>query len=116
MNRGITHFTAGLIASCGLFAFSAAQTARAATTYEVGPAKPYANIGDVPWGSLQAGDTVLIHWRSTPYKEKWVILTGGLKRFGVLAPHGRHVSNFLPVADFRNESYFRAVGASILTL
>ena len=45
----------------------------AGTTYEVGPGKPYANIGDVPWETLGPGDTVLIYWRSQPYKEKWVI-------------------------------------------
>lgn len=41
--------------------------------YEVGPDKPYTSIGSVPWESLPAGATVLIHWRSTPYAEKWVI-------------------------------------------
>ena len=54
-----------------------ATTSAATTTYEVGPGKPYANIGDVPWESLQPGDTVLIYWRSTPYKEKWVICRQG---------------------------------------
>ena len=44
-----------------------------ATTYEVGPGKPYANVGDVPWESLNAGDTVLIYYRATPYKEKFVL-------------------------------------------
>jgi hypothetical protein len=44
-----------------------------AATFEVGPGKPYTSIGAVAWESLQPGDTVLIHWRSTPYKEKWVI-------------------------------------------
>ncbi len=29
-------------------------------TYEVGPGKPYANVGDVPWESLGPGDTVLM--------------------------------------------------------
>jgi hypothetical protein len=43
------------------------------TTFEVGPGKTYTSVGAVPWESLQPGDTVLIHWRSTPYKEKWVI-------------------------------------------
>ncbi|MGH9855381.1 MAG: right-handed parallel beta-helix repeat-containing protein [Blastocatellia bacterium] len=54
-----------------------ATTSAAATTYEVGPGKPYADIGDVPWESLQPGDTVLIYWRATPYKEKWVICREG---------------------------------------
>jgi len=42
----------------------------AALTYEVGPGKPYANVGDVPLEALSAGDTVLIYYRATPYKEK----------------------------------------------
>ena len=32
-----------------------------ATTYEVGPGKTYANVGDVPLEALTAGDTVLIY-------------------------------------------------------
>jgi hypothetical protein len=35
----------------------------AATTYEVGPAKADANVGDVPLESLTADDTVLIYFR-----------------------------------------------------
>jgi len=77
----------------------AAQPAQAATTYEVGPGKHYANINDVPWESLQAGDTVLIHWRSTPYKEKWVICRQGTAAApitvrGVAGPGGE-----LPIID-----------------
>ena len=34
-------------------------------------------ISEAPWSSLQAGDIVYIHWRSTPYKEKWVINAQG---------------------------------------
>jgi hypothetical protein len=30
-----------------------------ATEYRVGPAQPYANIGDGPWESLAPSDTVL---------------------------------------------------------
>ncbi len=48
-----------------------------ATTFEVGPGKPLAAIGDVPWESLAAGDTVLIYARPTPYREKWVISRAG---------------------------------------
>ncbi len=54
-----------------------AVTGAAAATYEVGPGKPYATPSAVPWESLQAGDLVLIHWRSTPYKDKWVICRQG---------------------------------------
>ncbi|MGH9659905.1 MAG: hypothetical protein ACRD96_15250 [Bryobacteraceae bacterium] len=48
-----------------------------AATYEVGDGKPYTSIGAVPWATLAAGDTVLIHWRATPYHEKWVICRQG---------------------------------------
>ncbi len=44
-----------------------------AVGYHIGPSQPLTNIADAPWASLQAGDTVYIHWRATPYKEKWVI-------------------------------------------
>jgi hypothetical protein len=44
-----------------------------AATYQVGPGQAYATPSAVPWESLQPGDEVLIHWRSTPYKDKWVI-------------------------------------------
>jgi parallel beta-helix repeat protein len=44
-----------------------------AADYHVGPGQTYANIGDVAWESLQAGDTVYIHARSIPYYEKWVL-------------------------------------------
>src|SRR5262245_11913891 len=67
--------------------------------YEVGPGKPYANIGDVPWEALQPGDTVLIYWRPTPYKEKWVICRQGTALDpiivrGIAGPGGE-----LPVID-----------------
>lgn len=54
-----------------------AVTGAGAATYEVGPGKPYATPSAVPWESLQAGDLVLIHWRSTPYKDKWAICRQG---------------------------------------
>jgi hypothetical protein len=41
-----------------------------AATYEVGPNKPLTAIGQVPWENLQPGDTVLIHARPEPYREK----------------------------------------------
>ncbi|HBA83021.1 MAG TPA: hypothetical protein DCZ95_02900 [Verrucomicrobia bacterium] len=48
-----------------------------ATVYEVGPDKSCTSISNVPWQSLSAGDQVLIHWRDTPYKEKWVLCAVG---------------------------------------
>ncbi len=45
----------------------------AAVDYHVGPGQPQVAIADVPWATLAAGDRVLIHWRPSPYQEKWVI-------------------------------------------
>ena len=64
-----------------------------AFTYEVGPGKPYANVGDVPLEALSAGDTLLIYYRATPYKEKFVIAAVGTPSApvtirGVLGPNG----------------------------
>jgi hypothetical protein len=48
-----------------------------AATFRVGPAQPLTSIGAVPWDSLHAGDTVFIHYRATPYAEKWVLCRQG---------------------------------------
>ena len=48
-----------------------------AEVYEVGPGKSYEAIGQAPWAALEPGDTVLIHWRPEPYREKWVICRRG---------------------------------------
>jgi hypothetical protein len=56
-------------------------------------------VGDVPWESLNAGDTVLIYHRATPYKEKFVLSRVGTPSApitvrGVLGPLGER-----PVLD-----------------
>jgi len=43
------------------------------TSYHVGPGQTYTTIGAVPWYSLKAGDTVYIHYQSTPYHEKFLV-------------------------------------------
>ena len=48
---------------------SAALTGRG-TTYHVGPGQKYADLQDVPWLSLRAGDVVNIHYRPEPYRSK----------------------------------------------
>ena len=59
----------------GLLALLSAGTIRAAT-FDVGP-DPHATPTDVPWESLNAGDTVRIHWRPAAYRDKWVICRQG---------------------------------------
>ncbi len=41
-----------------------------ATTYEVKPGTPLDTIAEVPWASLQPGDTVLIYWKATAVQGK----------------------------------------------
>ena len=64
-----------------------------AADFHVGPGQTYPAIGDVPWESLDPGDSVYIHWRSEPYREKWVIGRSGSETAplvirGVQGPNG----------------------------
>jgi parallel beta-helix repeat protein len=84
-----------LIAVAFIFFSSVAQAA----TYDVGPGQTYASIGATPLATLQPGDTVRIHYRATPYKEKFVICLQGtaakpITFSGVSGPNGE-----LPIID-----------------
>jgi hypothetical protein len=68
-------------------------------TYEVGPGKTFGNIGDVPWESMQAGDSVLIYWRPQPYKEKWVIAVQGTEQQPFTVKGVGNGSGQIPVID-----------------
>jgi hypothetical protein len=61
-----------------------------------------ANIGDVPWESLAPGDRVLIHWRDTPYAEKWVICRQGTAEQPIIVSGVPGPAGQLPVIDGRN--------------
>lgn len=67
--------------------------------YEVGPGQALTSIGAVPWETLQAGDTVLIHWRSTPYKEKWVLCRQGTPSAPITVRGVPGVNGALPLID-----------------
>jgi hypothetical protein len=69
-----------------------ANTAHA-TEYHVGPGRPYATIGEAPWANLQPGDSIQIHWKSSPYKEKILVTRSGfswapIRIMGVPGPNG----------------------------
>ncbi|WP_299220262.1 SdiA-regulated domain-containing protein [uncultured Aquimarina sp.] len=64
------------------------------TDYHVGPGQSLTTISEVPWATLQPGDRVFIHWRDTPYKEKWVINRQGtadkrIEIIGINGPQGQ---------------------------
>ncbi|MFC1585613.1 polysaccharide-degrading enzyme [Fibrobacterota bacterium] len=91
--------------SCLLFSFCTLITSPAwADLYEVGPGKSLSNVNDVPWEDISGGDTVLIYYRSDPYREKFAINNSGSENnplviMGVLGPNGER-----PVLDARNAS------------
>jgi hypothetical protein len=67
--------------------------------YEVGPGKPYENIGDVPWENMQAGDQVKIYWRPEPYREKWVVAVQGTEQQPFTVSGVANSNGQLPVID-----------------
>ena len=71
----------------------------AQTTYHVGPGQAYDSIGAVPWESLVAGDSVIIHWRAQPYREKWVMARQGTENHPIVVHGVSNGNNELPVID-----------------
>jgi hypothetical protein len=73
-----------------------------ATDFHVGPNQNYVTIGEVPWHSLRPGDSVLIHYKPTPYYEKFLISSRGtstrwIRVLGVPGPGGE-----LPIVSGKN--------------
>lgn len=68
------------------------------TVYEVGPEGQYQELADVPWESLGADTLIRVHWRSEPYRAKWVVNASGTADDPVVItgiPNG----NMLPVVS-----------------
>ncbi|AGC48001.1 hypothetical protein MYSTI_06728 [Myxococcus stipitatus DSM 14675] len=76
-------------------------TAQAAE-YRVGPGQSLASIGEVPWESLQPGDTVFIHARPTPYQEKWVLGVRGTAAAPITVRGVPDAAGNLPVIQGEN--------------
>lgn len=89
---------------CLVAAVSAAGFASSlpATDYHVGPGQPLAEPGNVPWESLNAGDTVFIHWRATPYAAKWVLCRQGTLAAPITIRGVRGPAGELPVVTGEN--------------
>jgi hypothetical protein len=68
-------------------------TASFASDFHVGPGQTYTALGQVPWYTLAAGDTVYIHYQAAPYHEKILISSRGsasqwIRVLGVPGPNG----------------------------
>lgn len=79
-------------AACAAGPHAASAGARGAE-YHVGPGQRLANLGDVPWYKLEPGDTVYVHHRPEPYREKILISSRGtaerwIRVLGVPGPNG----------------------------
>ena len=73
-----------------------------AVEYEVGPGKACAEIEDVPWEALRAGDTVTIHWRENPYPAKFVLCARGTRDQPIQVRGVPNSQGILPVIDGRD--------------
>jgi hypothetical protein len=60
-----------------LFVFILFSCSSLAATYHVGNDQEIPDPNRVPWEILEAGDSVLIHYREEPYRSKWVICRQG---------------------------------------
>jgi uncharacterized protein YjiK len=45
--------------------------------HEVGPGKQHTELSDVPWETIGPDTLVRVHWRSEPYRAKWVLDSAG---------------------------------------
>lgn len=82
-----------------VFVFLFAASNVRATVYEVKPNTALDAIAKVPWATLQPGDTVLIYWKATPYKEKWVICRQGTASAPIVVRGVPNQNGELPVID-----------------
>ncbi len=73
-----------------------------AEIYNVGPEQALATPLEVPWESLNAGDTVRIHWRVEPYRVKWVLCRQGSKEQPILIEGISGPGGEQPVIDGEN--------------
>ncbi len=85
-----------------LTAFILAGTKLSGTEYHVGPNQTYAELGEVPWIDLTAGDSVVIHWRSTPYASKVYLRAQGTAEEPVVIRGVPNANGDLPVLTGEN--------------
>jgi hypothetical protein len=85
------------------------------TDYQIGPGQAYAHLADVPWETLNPGDTVRIHWQASAYKEKIVLNRTGtidkpIRVCGIAGPAGQRPTVDGNGATTRAGQTFRSTG------
>jgi hypothetical protein len=71
-------------------------------TYEVGPEFTNKTLASVPWEQLQPGDTVRVHHRPEPYREKLLLSQSGTAQAPITLCGVADASGNLPVIDGSN--------------
>ncbi|NRT56597.1 hypothetical protein [Sphaerotilus uruguayifluvii] len=82
------------------------------TDHRVGPGQTYAELDQVPWESLKAGDTVRIFHRSSPYRGKFMLAAQGTAAAPVRVCGVRGSNGERPVIDGRGATTRAALAAS----
>ena len=72
------------------------------TTYHIGPGQTYTSLGALPWLDLVAGDSVLIHWRTDPYREKIGLRSRGSESMRIVISGIPNSAGELPVISGEN--------------
>jgi MYXO-CTERM domain-containing protein len=93
-----------LLGTVGSLVLGTVTREAGAVDYEVGPGQTYANITDVPLGSLQPGDNVLIHWQADPYRETFGIDRAGTADQPITVRGVPNAQGALPAIDGENSS------------
>ncbi len=73
-----------------------------ARDFHVGPHQRLKTPDEVPWEALQPGDRVLIHWRSEPYRTKWVVCRRGTRDKPIVVKGVKGPRGELPVIEGRS--------------
>lgn len=67
--------------------------------FEVGPDRDYSHLGEVPMETLGAGDTIRLHWREAPYREKVLIGGQGTREEPIVLVGVPNSGGRLPIID-----------------
>lgn len=86
-----------------------AASPAASIEHHVGPGHPLAEVEDVPWESLTAGDVVAIHARPEPYRAKWVICARGTAERPIVVRGVADAAGRLPLIDGADATTRRAI-------
>ncbi len=69
------------------------------SVYDVGDGYPYSDPSEIPWEILGQSTLVRIHWRATPYNDKWAIKTAATLENPLVILGVPNISGDLPIIE-----------------